>query len=270
MRLRELRNGLGLTVEDVGARLLCSATKISRLETGLRRASLRDVRDLCVIYGVSDQTEIDRLMELARQSRQPGWWTKYDEGVLSPLLGLEQEAASITVFSMYFVPALLQTRAYAEALITGIERQADPEILRQRVEARMRRQQLLERSQAPRYRVLLDEAVLHRRVGGRLVMEAQLANILAAGHAAKAAVQVIPFEAGAHASTDSNFCLLEFGEDLRQGSVVFVEGTFSNRYLERPAEVERYREAIDYLREAALSVQDSAALIAQIRSGYHV
>ena len=106
MRLRDLRTGLGLTVEDVGRRLLCSATKISRLETGARRASLRDVRDLCGIYEVSDEAQVAELMDLARLAREPGWWARFDEPVLSPLIGLEQEAVAVTAFSMYWVPVL--------------------------------------------------------------------------------------------------------------------------------------------------------------------
>ncbi len=269
MRLRELRSQLGLTVEEVGNQLLCSATKISRLETGMRRASLRDVRDLVRIYGVTDQAEADALMELARQSRESGWWTQYDEPVLSPLLGLEQEAAAITQFSMYFVPAQLQTSDYARTIIRAVERKMRPDVLDQRVEARMRRQKLLERDTPPRYRVLLDEAVLHRQVGGRPVMRAQLDKILDSAARGKATVQVIPFTAGAHASPDSNFSLLEFGEDLQQGPVVFLEGLFSNRYLERAAEIERYREAVEYLRDAALSLQDSTSLITKIRSAHY-
>ena len=266
MRLRELRTGLGLTVEDVGEQLLCSATKISRLETGARRASLRDVRDLCGIYGVTDPAEADELMKLARQAREPGWWTQYDEPALSPLLGLEQEAIAITTFSMYFVPALLQTSDYGRASTRGIERKMDLAVLEQRVEVRLRRQQLLERPGPPRYRALLDEAVLRRQVGSAAIMRAQLDKILKCAADEKAAIQVIPFDVGAHASMDSNFTFLEFGENTQQRPVVFVEGLFSNRYQERPVEIERYREAIEYLRDAALGTRDSASLIAEIQS----
>jgi transcriptional regulator with XRE-family HTH domain len=105
MRLREFRHARELTVEEVGERLLCSATKISRLETGARRASLRDVRDLCQIYGVTDQAEADGLMSLARQAREPDWWTQYDDLRLDPYISLEQEAVAITSFSMYDVTA---------------------------------------------------------------------------------------------------------------------------------------------------------------------
>lgn len=269
MRLRDLRNGLGLTVDDVGRRLLCSATKISRLETGSRRASLRDVRDLCGIYGVSDQAAAD-LMALASRAREPGWWTQYDEPILSPYIGLEQEAVAITSFSMNNVPALLQTSDYARALIKGIERKMNPEVLDQRIEARLRRHELLGRENPPRYRALLDEAVLRRQVGGPGVMHAQLDWIIKSAAEERAVIQVVPFDAGMLVSTDSNFVLLEFGDDSGQRPVVFVEGLFSNRYQERPIEIDRYREAVEYLRDAALSLRESTNLIAQIRSAYEI
>jgi hypothetical protein len=141
----------------------------------------------------------------------------------------------------------------------------DPKVIAERVEARMRRQQLLESQTRPRYRALLDEAVLHRLVGGPAVMMAQLEKILKDQEDGKAVVQVIPFSIGAHAGSDSNFDFLEFEESSRQGPVIYVEGLYNNSYQERPAEVERYREAIDQLRDAALSVRDSTALIARIR-----
>lgn len=265
LRLRDLRLARGLTVEEVAAQLECSATKISRLETAARRAIPRDVRDLCQIYGVTDQAEVEELMNLARQGRQPGWWTHYSDLQLSPLIGLEQEAVAITSFSMYYVPALLQTADYARAIIKGIARRMDPSTVDERVEARIRRQQLLEKETGPHYRALLDEAVLHRLVGGPAVMAAQLDKILKHQEDETAAVQVIPFGIGAHAGADSNFDFLEFGESSLQGPVVYVEGLFSNNYQERPAEIRRYRESIDQLRDAALGTRDSMSLISRIR-----
>lgn len=265
-RLRELRSAAGLHVEEVAQRMLCSATKVSRLETGARRASPRDVRDLCAIYAVTDQAQVGELMDLARQAREPGWWSQYDEPVLSPYIGLEQEAVVISAFSMYHVPALLQTDEYARVTMRGIERKMDPAVLDQRVEARLRRQELLEQPAPPRYRALLDEAVLHRQVGGPAVMRAQLDAILSRAAEQKVTVQVITFDVGAHASTDSNFVLLEFGDSSPQRPVVFVEGLFSNRYQERQVEIDRYREAWEYLRDVALSPRDSISLITDIRS----
>ena len=266
MRLRQYRTAKGLTVEDVAKELLCSPTKISRDETGARRPTLRDVRDLCRIYDVGPE-ESAELMELARQAREQGWWTKYDDLKISPFIGMEQAATAITCFGMYFVPALLQTEDYAREIIKGIAPKIDPDILGQRVEARIRRQGLLWQPQPPRYRAVLDEAVLHRQVGGPLVMKAQLDKILSLMHEERALIQVISYEMGAYAAIDSNFDYLEFGTS-ELPDLVFVEGLVSHLYLEKPDDLKRYREALEYLRDEALNPRDSAKRIGEIRDGY--
>jgi transcriptional regulator with XRE-family HTH domain len=265
-RLRRLRTGLGLTVEEVADKLLCSATKVSRIETAMRKPTLRDVRDLCRLYGLGS-AETDELMTLARQAREPGWWTQYDDLKLEPYIGLEQDAASITCFMMYHAPALLQTADYARAIIKGIAPKIDPKILDQRIEARLRRQNLLNRPDAPRYRAILDEAVLHRKVGGSAVMQAQLEKILEVGRNGAAIVQIVPFDAGAHASQDSSFVFLEFDAPVLS-PVVFVEGLVRNSYHDHSNEVDRYREAIEHLRDSALTPRDSALRIEEMLKSY--
>lgn len=266
-RLRELRNAHDLTVEDVAEKLLCSATKISRLETGARRPSLRDVRDLCDLYAVDPSTAAE-FMELARATREPVWWTQYEDLKLDPYLGLEQDAIAITSFTTYYLPALLQTEQYTRAVIRAIAPKMDPSVHEQRVEARIHRQQVLAKENLPRYRVLLDEAVLHRRVGSPEVMVAQLDKVLEAERTHRATIQVIPFDYGVHAAQDSNFVLLEFDAASNIPPIVFVEGLTGNQYLERPAELARYREAIDLLRDSALSPRDSIARVTELREAY--
>lgn len=262
-RLRDLRNQHGLTVEDVAGQLLCSATKISRLETGMRRPSLRDVRDLCALYGLDERTSTE-LMSLARGAREQGWWTRYVDVSFEPYLGLETEATAITCYSMGYVPGLLQTEDYARALFKAVAPGIGPEVFEQRIEVRLRRQQLLEQDNRPRYGVLLDEAVLHRRVGGAHVMYAQLSKMIQAQEKGWAAVRVIPFDLGAHAAQDSNFVLLEFAEPS-VSPVVYVEGLTGSRQLDRPAEVDRYRETIERLHDSALSQRDSRHRLNELR-----
>ena len=266
LRLREFRTAKGLTVEDVANELLCSPTKVSRAETGARRATLRDVRDLCQIYGVDSETSAE-LMELAREARQPGWWTKYDDLKIAPYIGMEQAATAITAFGMYYVPALLQTEDYARAIIKGIAPKIEEAIQGQRVEARMMRQKLLFQPKPPKYRALVDEAVLHRQVGGCAVIKAQLDKILSLIREERAAVQVIPYEVGAYGATDSNFTYMEFA-GTKLPDLVFVEGLVSQLYLERPDELARYREALDYLRDEALNPRDSAKKIERMRDEF--
>lgn len=266
-RLRALRNEHRMTVEEVAERLLCSATKISRLETGARRPSLRDVRDLCALYEV-DETTAAEFMSLARGAREAGWWTPYDDLNLDPYIGLEQEATAITCYSMYYIPGLLQTEDYARGIIKTVAPKMDGNIVQQRVEARLRRQQVLEDDSRPRYHVLLDEAVIRRGVGGPSIMTAQLDKILDAAHSDKATVQVIPFAAGAYAAADGYFVLLEFDEESNLWPIVYIECLTDNQYLQRSADIARYRETIAYLRERALDPRDSIKFMADVRDKY--
>jgi transcriptional regulator with XRE-family HTH domain len=266
-RLRELRAEGGLTVEQMAVQLLCSATKISRIETGGRRVGLRDVQDLCQLYRIDEQAA-DELMDLARQACEPGWWTTYPDLRLSAYIGLEHEAVNITVFSMYTVPALLQSTNYAEALIIGgIPGRTAPSIVQQRLEALLRRQDLLSQSSPFRYCVLLDEAVLRRLIGDQAIVAEQLGKILALAHSGQATIQVIPFIAGAHDGKDSNFELFEFGETpLRP--VVFIEGRANSIYQERPTEISACREALERLRDAALCPRESLELNDKVASAF--
>ncbi|HTX28230.1 MAG TPA: helix-turn-helix transcriptional regulator [Streptosporangiaceae bacterium] len=266
-RLRALRNQYDYTVEDVADKLLCSATKISRLETGARRPSLRDVRDLCELYGLDEPTSAE-FMTLAREARKQVWWTQYEDLNMDPYLGLEESAAAITSYTMYYVPALLQTEEYTRTIIKTIAPKMNPDILQQRVEVRMRRQRRLDEEDRPRYRVLLDEAVLNRRVGGPAVMAAQLDKVLEAERQGKVTFQVVPFDIGAHAAQDSNFIFFEFGENPNQSPVVFVEGLTGNQYFEKPADISRYREALEYLRDTAMSPRDSVHRVIEMQKNY--
>lgn len=266
-RLRYLRTQRDLTVEDVAQRLLCSATKVSRLETGARLPSLRDVRDLCALYEVDEPTSAE-LMSLAREARERGWWTAYEDLNLDPFIGFEQDATAITFYSMQYMPGLLQTEDYARGIIRAIAPQMDPQIVGQRVEARLRRQEVLERQDPPHYTALLDEAVLRRGVGGPAIMAAQFDKIIQAVSHDKATVQVIPFRVGAYAASDGNFILLEFDRDFDLGPIVYIEGLTANQYLERGADVARYRETIEYLLNLALSPQDSVQCMVELRDTY--
>ena len=263
-RMRGLRNEHNMTVEEVAEKLLCSATKISRLETGARRPSLRDVRDLCELYEVEEATSAE-LMRLAREARVAGWWTQYDDLNLDPLIGLEEAATKITCYSMHYMPGLLQTRDYAQSIIKIVAPKMEPQIVQQRVEARLRRQQLLEREERPQYHVLLDEAVIRRGVGQSALVVAQLDKVLEAVSVGRVSIQIIPFSAGAYATADGYFVLLEFEESADLWPVVYIEGLAGNQYLERKADIARYREVIDYLNARALSPEESTTLIRKAR-----
>lgn len=266
MRLRAIRLQLGLGVESVAIELECSPSKISRLETAARRPNPRDVRDLCRVYKL-DEADSEELISLAREAKEPGWWKHYADVGLEPYIGLEQDASAITTFGTFYVPALLRTGDYAMAIIKAGAPRMDPAILKERVEVQFRRQQLLDRDSPPRYRVLMDEAVLRRPVGGPEVMVAQIDRILELAEEGKVTAQIVPFDVGAIAAQDSNFVLLEFG-DAVLSPVVFVEGLQNHQIFEKKAEVDRYREAIEHLRDSALTPRESRIRMTEMRKSY--
>jgi transcriptional regulator with XRE-family HTH domain len=261
-RLRALRNEQGLTVEQVAERLLCSPSKISRMETGQRSATLRDVRDLCVLYGITQQSDRDRLMTLAREARQQAWWQSYDLSYKT-LAGLEFEATAIDDFQSSVVPGLLQTPQYARAGHLGAFPVLSPDEIERQIEAKLTRQEILRRAEPPEFRAVLDEAVLHRLTGGPDVMKAQLGKLVEASRLPNVTIQVIPFSVGAHPGVESNFNILRLPTT---SGVVFVEGLSGSTYLERPEDLERYGQIFATLQDVALSPQDSIDLIAQMRS----
>lgn len=263
--LRELRKDLDLTIEDVSERLLCSPAKISRIETGHRNISLRDVRDLCDVYGVEDQTQRQHLMSLAKESKERAWWQEYDLPY-SNYIGLEAAAISISDYESGSIPGLLQTQDYARALIRGMQPKMDIDAVDQQVAARLTRQEILTRENPPAFRAVLDEAALHRRVGTPEIMRNQLQRLIDMGQMPNVAIQIIPFNVGAHPGIDSTFIILEFSEPA-VSSVVYVEGLVGNIYLERATDLERYTDVFDQLSTIALTVDESPSLIEEVRDG---
>ncbi|MFI7030714.1 helix-turn-helix domain-containing protein [Microbispora rosea] len=267
--LRELRHAAEMTVEQVAQELLCSPAKISRMETGQRGVSLRDVRDLCRIYGISDEAVVAKLMTLAREARQPGFkqeWGKFSDS-LSTHIDLESAAKSISEFQTAYIPSLLQTEDYARALIRRMLPRISPETLDRRVEARVKRQKRLTEPEPPRYWAFIDEAALHRVVGGAKTMRAQLERVVEAADLPNVTVQVIPFSVGAYMCADNPFVFFDIG-DPTTPAVVYVELLIRGEYLEKAEEIAGYREAVDRIRAVGLDPQASADRIAEASRAY--
>ena len=170
--LRQLRIERGLIMEDVAERAMFSITKLSRLETGRVGASPRDIRDLCIVYGVTDPAERERLTALARGGKQRAWWQQFDLPY-GTYVGLEAEAISISDYNPEVLPGLLQVQGYARSIFESADPPLQPLAIEQRIEARMRRQELLTQDDAPWFHCIVDEAVLLRPIGGPTVMRAQ-------------------------------------------------------------------------------------------------
>ncbi|MGH3504526.1 MAG: helix-turn-helix domain-containing protein [Nocardioidaceae bacterium] len=260
--LRKLREAAGLTHDEVARRLEWSRSKLSRIENAQwKRPSPRDVRDLLDLYGVEDQARRDALTQLARDARQKGWWTQFDDVFTGSYVGFEDAASQIRSYEAELVPGLLQTEHYARAAIAALRPEADDDALERRVAARLKRQELLDRSNAPRLWVVLNEAVLHRGVGGRYVMRDQLDALHVASRRPNVTLQVVPYAVGAHAGMEGSFVLLSF-PDPTDPDVGYLEGLMGSLYLEEPEEIDRYTLAFDHVRAIAATPDESRTLIA--------
>lgn len=262
MDLRRHRAEAGRTIEDVARHLECSPAKVSRMETGAVGIRVQDLRAVLELYQV-DGREREELFALVRQARQRGWWHAFSDVVppdSATFYGLEDGAATIGQHNTSLVPGLLQTPAYARALISSVPGVA-PEVVERRVELRLRRQELLGRPEAPVLHVVLDEAVLCRLAGGVQVMAEQLDHLLQGAARPNVVMQVLPFDAGAHASVGVGYTVFGFG-DPAVTPVVYGEQLSRNTYLDQPDEVAVYTAALADARRVAESPEMSHDLIA--------
>ena len=260
--LRRLREEAGLTIDRVAEVLECSQSKVSRIETGQVSATPRDVRDMLALYRVSD-AQREAMVQIAREARQPGWWQKFvdvPDGVPA-YVGLETAATSIDIYMSVIVPALLQTADYARAVIGAVRPDLPGAEIDRRVELRLRRQALLDQDSPPALRVLLDDTVLRRPVGGEKVMAAQRRRLLEDAARPAVTLPVLPVEAGAHAGMDGPFTIFGFPAPAER-DVVALDSAADALYLEGAEDVARYRRVFGLLLPAALTPEASAGRIA--------
>ena len=264
LELRRLREAAKLTCEDVAERLECSASKISRVETGRVSVSPRDVRDMLEIYGVPEEQR-DGLVQLARESKQKGWWHAYGDTVqphFATYLGLEGAASEIRSFRVSRLPTLLQTADYARALMAAnmVDR---PRLETDRlIELQLERQRQA-MGNMPSLWTVLDEAALHRHVGGPEVMRAQLEYLRDQAEMPNVHLQVVPCSRGAYPAVDQPFIILAFPDPV-DPDVVCIRYQTGLLWIEDINEVDRYNMFFHHLQAAALSFEDSAALITSV------
>jgi hypothetical protein len=226
--------------------------------------SPRDVRDLLRLYDVTDEQR-DSLMQLARESRQKGWWHAYGEGVqphLATYLGLESAASEIRTYRVNRLPGLLQTADYTRALLATTAARTPSADQHQRfalLEERRRQAQ----GDPPTAWVVLDEAALRRQVGGPEVMRTQIEHLIELSKARRVLLQVIPFGSGAHRAMDMPFVILAF-PDPADPDVVCVGYATGILYVEDITEVGNFNVIFDHLQAAALSFDDSVALMISV------
>ena len=260
LELRQLREEAGLTIEQLAARLEMSVSKVSRIETGQVGATPRDVRDIATVYGVRGQ-RLDNLMQLARETRERAWWGEYRD-IRQKFAAYEAEASAILMFEIAKFPGLLQTPDYARAIIRAVRTDLPHDKIERRVEFRVRRQALLDGPKPPALWAVVDEAVLHRLVGGRETMRGQLEYLIERAELPHVTLQVLPFSAGEHPGIDGPFILIRFPEKTDR-DMVYFEHAGLEHWLDGDDAVALHGSLFDHLRAAALKPDDSLKLLAE-------
>jgi len=259
VELRRRREAAGVTIDVVAERLGCSTSKVSRIETGHTSASPADVRDMLDIYGTGDEAKAE-LVQIAREARQKGWWHPYSTVLTGAYVGLEAAARAVRTYEQQVVPGLLQSEEYAIAMIRAARLGDSEQEIEQRVRVRMERQSLLTLDDPIDLRVVLDEAVLSRPVGGPAVMLDQFKRLIEAARLPNVTLQILPFVVGAHAGMDGTFAILEFEEE-QDADVVFTENATGGLFLEKSEELIKYSSIFESIRSTALPPEKSIELI---------
>lgn len=266
-QMRELREQRGLTLKYV-ARFLerdfSSLARYERAEWPFRRDLVVELLDL---YGVYDERERDRLIQLAQDAWRVDRWdndfdrTIYDTSFID-FPWLESRAEQICTYAALLIPGLLQTRDYAEAVIRNAEPSSTSEVqVRKWVQLRMDRQRLLDGPSPTRLAVIMEEAALRRPVMSRGVMANQLTHLVHVARKPTVEIRVLPATLGLHAGLDGTFWLFKMPPPYTD--VAHAE-TLGGRLFMESGNALRYVRAYDRLREAALSTSESVKLISAL------
>lgn len=266
-RLRQIRNERGLSLIDVGKILSKDPASISRTETGkggvLKPLEMKAVLDL---FGITDEDEREELLQLARAARanDRSWWTDYTSHLRPKFrtwLHLEESAVRMDHYTALNMPGLFQTEGFARAQLAG-----QPDLDAQ-VAVRLGRQQVFDKPEPPDYWAILDEAVLHRMVGGPKVMQEQLETLVAWSRHPSVTIQVVPFSRGSYWAYGASYTVVYIA-DREMPPMVAVEGVHTTSYMERPQEVKAHTVAFDQQRAVGLAPDDSLDLIERLAARY--
>ncbi len=262
-QLRRLRESRGITREAAGYSIRASESKISRMELGRVSFKTRDVEDLLTLYGITDETERTSLLSLAKEANVAGWWHSYSDVLPSwfpTYVGLEGAASLIRVYEVQFVHGLLQTEAYARAVVRRGMRDASEADVERRVALRLERQKYLVSENPPDLHIVLDEAALRRPYGDREVMRGQLQHLIEISERPNVRLQIMPFSFGGHAGESGAFTVLSFPEsDL--SDVVYLEQLTSALYLDKREDVAQYEKVLEELQHDSPGPDESRDLL---------
>ncbi|MFI7295350.1 helix-turn-helix domain-containing protein [Streptomyces sp. NPDC050121] len=260
--LRQYRLDAKFDQPQAATVIASSQARISRLESGHVTARVIEVRLLLDAYGVRDPDVCAKLEELAKHSKNRGWWLEHAEHLRPDYvdhIALEDDATYIREWQPVMMPGLLQTPAYAEAVIAASPHYIEPERAAQLVKVRMGRQAKIEEGGAS-YTAILWEAVLAQPLVSIEIHREQLSAILEVGKRKNVTVQVLPISAGVLAGYSCAFYSFSFDEEPTVEAVA-MDNLRGTSVLEGAEDLAAYASAFDLLRSSALTPDASAKLI---------
>jgi transcriptional regulator with XRE-family HTH domain len=269
IRLTELRKGLGMSQDDAVAATGLSRSTISKIENAEQAILAKNVRLMAMTYGVG-APELDMLLRMAAESKKVGVYLAHSDTApdfAKDYFELESYASEIWSFESALVFGLFQVPEYIRAVRLTDNPAAGEDELQRAVALRSARQERLFGNRPPVLRVVLDEAVLRRQVGGADVMAAQIARLIEVSRLPTVTLQILPFEVGGYRGMGSPFTILRF-DDTPGMDVVYLEHMRSASYYEKPSDLASYVEAFARLGKLALTPKASRSLLATLGMAY--
>jgi transcriptional regulator with XRE-family HTH domain len=261
------REGAGMNASQLATEIDLRPSAVSKIESGKQGLTLRNIKayarvtglsnaktDELVLLGANDKTYDDWLVEFRED--MPEWFALYP--------ALEEDAVQIWNYEPELIQGLVQTPDYAEAVVRTWLPEISGEELERSVELRSRRQQLLEGNNPPKLRLVLNEAVIRRQIGGEAVMAEQIQHLITLSRKEHITIQVLPFSAGAHPGMKTGFTLLRFPEGFDDMDCVYLENENGGVWQEVLDHVTRYSEVFERLSAMALSQEETSALLVSL------
>jgi len=259
--LRRLRDAAGLSSREAAAMLGVNSVQVSQIEAGTTGVSEERLRRLAAHYACTDQSLVDALAKMATD-RTRGWWEEYRGRLPTSFLDLselEHYAAYRWDVDFLHIPGLLQTEDYARALFACRVPQPPPGEVELRVEHRMRRRVIIERPSPVPYEVLIHEAALRIRVGGRTASRAQLTRILELSETDHVTVRVIPFALDDFADVTAD--MVYAGAAVPKLDTVVRDGPHGSLFIDSEAQLGVFRTLFRRVKSVSLEPDRSRDLI---------
>ncbi|MFF3571451.1 helix-turn-helix domain-containing protein [Nocardia jiangxiensis] len=276
-RLVELRESTGLTRDAAAELAEIGRQTLWRLENG-RTSEVKKptIRALCRVYEVEDE-DLNNLLWLADESRKDGWWQPYGEAIFPNtdlFISLEQSASRIVSFQLTLIPGLAQTADYRRAMALDYRPPLSDQQIDQHLELLAKRQACLTDSKNPKiFDIRISEAVFRHLIGGKSVMRDQVRHLHELSMLPNISVRIVPFSIEGYLGLQvSSFVMLEFPRQLNpaltQTPIVYIENYAGSLYLDKPMEIERYRQALSDIEAVSLDESQSRALLQTIEREY--